>query len=225
MRLEKAEEIIEEIWEYSEEERIPFIERVLQTQLGGYGYGDQIAGTRVLILRRIANKYKDISLEENEILLQDDLHEARFIASVIMIAKFKKQSEEIFQLYLRNTRFINNWDLVDVSSPHIVGKYCLQNGNTEPIWNLANSENLWENRMSIVSSWVFVKNGDMSLTIDLAKHLMNHKHHLIHKAIGWILREIGKKNQEILVEFLKSNKQNLPKITYNYAKERVKEFL
>lgn len=214
-------EVLDKIWRYAEEERISLLERVLQTQLGGYGYGDQIAGVRIPILRQIAKQYRDISLEEVEALLQEELHEARFVALVILISKFKKNLTEIFNIYLNNTRFINNWDLVDISAPHIVGEFCVRMSVREPIWNLANSDNLWENRIAMVSSWAFIKKNDLSLTLELAKHFMNHNHHLIHKAVGWLLREVGKKDEAILVNFLKEYKSKLPKITVSYAKERL----
>jgi 3-methyladenine DNA glycosylase AlkD len=215
--------IIEEIWQYGDEERIPLLERVLQTQSGGYGYGDLLCGTRVPILRRIAKKYTDISLEDAESLLQDDLHEARFVALVILINKFKIQSKEIFDIYLRNTAYVNNWDLVDISAPHIIGNYCLKNGSSMQIWGLAKSNDLWENRMAIISSWAFTKTGSYDLTLELCQHFFCHNHHLIHRAIGWMLREIGKKDTAILVKFLEKHQNNLPRITLSYACERLKK--
>lgn len=117
-------EILDKIWAHADEERAPFLERVLQTQLGGYGYGDSIAGVRTPILRALAKAYKDIPIEDVEELLHDELHEARFVALVILIHKFKKQPKEVLETYLANTRYINNWDLVDISAPHIVGSFC-----------------------------------------------------------------------------------------------------
>lgn len=221
MQLQILTEILDEIWRYAEEERVSLLERVFQTQMGGYGYGDQIAGVRTPILRQIAKHNKDISLDAVELLLQEDLHEARFVALVILIHKFKKQQADVFDIYLRNTRFINNWDLVDISSPHIVGEFCARMGSVDCIWELAKSNDLWENRISIVSSWAFVKRKDVTLTIELCKHFMNHKHHLIHKACGWMLREVGKKDEKCLINFLNQHKIGLPRVTFSYAKERI----
>jgi 3-methyladenine DNA glycosylase AlkD len=216
------DQIVETIWRYGDEERVPLLDRVLQTQVGGYGYGDLICGTRVPILRKIAGKYRDVSLEDAENLLQDELHEARFVALVILIKRFKKQPREVFEIYLNNTKHINNWDLVDISAAHIVGKFCLKTTDVKPIWELANSTDLWENRMALVASWAFVKAENCKLTLALCKHFINHKHHLIHKAMGWMLREVGKKDEQILVMFLEEHKDRLPRVTLSYAKERLR---
>lgn len=224
-RLNMISEILDKIWRYADEERIPLLERVFQTQAGGYGHGDQIAGVRTPILRNIAKEYNDISLGDLHMLIQDELHEARFVALIILIYQFKKHQNDVFDFYLKHTQFINNWDLVDVSAPHIIGNFCYRLSDVSPIWNLAHSNNLWENRMAVVSSWAFVKNGELELTLKLSKYLANHKHHLIHKACGWMLREAGKKNEQCLINFLKQYEHYLPKITVSYAKERIKRIL
>jgi 3-methyladenine DNA glycosylase AlkD len=216
------DQIIETIWQCGDEERVPLLERVLQMQVGGYGYGDLICGARVPVLRRIARKYKDIALSDAETLLHDELHEARFVALVILINQFKKQLREVFGVYLNNTKHINNWDLVDISAPHIIGKFCLKNNDVSTVWELANSSDLWENRMALVASWAFVKAGNLGLTLDICRHFLGHQHHLIHRAMGWMLREVGKKNEQVLMEFLKEHKGHLPRITLSYAKERLR---
>jgi 3-methyladenine DNA glycosylase AlkD len=216
-----TDKIVETIWRYGDEERIPLLARVLQTQVGGYGYGDLICGARVPVLRRIARKYKDIALQNAETLLQDELHEARFVALVILINQFKKQPREVFEIYLNNTKYINNWDLVDISAPHIVGNFCLKNSDVAPIWELANSSDLWENRMALVASWAVVRAGNSGLTLDICWHFLGHKHRLIHRAMGWMLREVGKKDKQTLVKFLEKYKDHLPRITLSYAKERL----
>jgi 3-methyladenine DNA glycosylase AlkD len=218
----EIDQIVETVWQYGDEERIPLLDRVLQTQVGGYGYGDLICGARVPILRKIAAKYKDISLEDAENLLQDELHEARFVALVILIKKFKKQPREVLEVYLNNTKHINNWDLVDISAAHIVGNFCLKTNDVNPIWELANSTDLWKNRMALVASWTFVKAGNCELTLELCRHFLGHKHHLIHRAMGWMFREIGKKDKLVLMMFLDKYKDHLPRITLSYAKERLR---
>lgn len=223
--LNMISEILDRIWHYAEEERIPLLERVFQTQAGGYGYGDQIAGVRTPILRNIAKEYNNISLSDLHILIQDELHEARFVALIILIYQFKKHTNDVFDFYLNHTQFINNWDLVDVSAHHIIGNFCRKLSDVSPIWDFARSNNLWENRMAVVSSWAFVKNGELELTLELSKYLANHKHHLIHKACGWMLREVGKKNEQCLIDFLQQYERYLPKITVSYAKERIKRTL
>jgi 3-methyladenine DNA glycosylase AlkD len=216
------DQIVETIWQYGDEERVPLLERVLQTQIGGYGYGDLICGARVPILRKIARKYKDIALNDVETLLQNELHEARFVAIVILISKFKKQPLEVFEMYLNNTQYVNNWDLVDISAPHIVGNFCLKNDDVNPIWELTNSTDLWENRMALVASWAFVKAGNLCLTPDICRHFLDHKHHLIHRAMGWMLREVGKKDEQVLVKFLEEHEGHLPRVTLSYARERLR---
>lgn len=199
------------------------ISRFFQTHVGGYGEGDEFSGTRVPNLRSIARRYADqTSILEAEILLQNPLHEARFTALVILINKFKTQREEVFGAYLRNTKYINNWDLVDVSAPHIPGPFVFDNKDFDTIWKLAKSNDLWENRIAIVSSWHFIKKNSFDLTLKLCEHFLAHEHHLIHKASGWMLRELGKRDQEMLLSFIKKNSETMPKIMKRYALERTK---
>jgi 3-methyladenine DNA glycosylase AlkD len=128
-------------------------------------------------------------------------------------------TKRALEVYLNNTKHINNWDLVDISAAHVVGKFCLKINDVKPIWKLANSTDLWENRMALVASWAFVKARDFNLTLDICRRFLGHKHHLIHKAMGWMLREVGKKDQPLLVRFLEEHKDRLPRITLSYAKE------
>ncbi len=197
------------------------IERAFQTQPGGYGFGDKFIGTRVPILRKIAKKYKDISLKDSELLLQNPLHEARFTALVILVKHFKKHPECVFQIYKSNTKHINNWDLVDVSSQWIVGNYCLLNHKNDQILEFANSDDLWENRIAIVSSWAFIKKNYFQLTFDLCEHFMQHEHHLIHKACGWMLREVSKRDPLQVIEFVNDHK--MPSIMRSYALESIRK--
>ena len=197
------------------------IDRVFQTQPGGYGFGDKFVGTRIPILREIAKKYKDLSLKDAELLLQNPMHEARFVALVILIKHFKKHPEGVFQIYKNNTKHINNWDLVDISSHWIVGNYCLLKRSNEPIWEFANADPLWENRIAIVSSWTFIKKDYFQLTFDLCEHFLQHQHHLIHKACGWMLREVSKKDPLQVIEFVNDHK--MPSIMKSYALERIRK--
>lgn len=199
-----------------------FVRKVLQTQPGGYGYGDTLCGTRIPILRKIAKKYSDISLTICEKLLQNELHESRFVALIILIYKFKKFPKEVLDVYLKNTKYVNNWDLVDCSAHHILGKFSIDNGDMNKILKLSNSDNLWENRISIVSTWAFIKANHFMLTFDICEKFINHEHHLIHKACGWMLREISKKDPIVVVEFLNDHK-NIPSIMKSYAMEWIRK--
>ena len=215
------DKIVSEIVSNAPEIYPKIIDRVFQTQSGGYGFGDKFVGTRIPILRKIAANYKDLSLEDSELLLQNPLHEARFTALVILIKHFKKHPEEVFQIYKDNTKYVNNWDLVDISSHWIFGNYCLLKQSNDSIWELAESDNLWENRIAIVSSWTFIKKDYFQLTFDLCEHFLQHEHHLIHKVCGWMLREISKKDPMQVVEFVNDHK--MPSVMKSYALERIKK--
>ena len=142
-----------------------FALRSLQIVPGGYGEGDMLYGVPVPVLRKIAKKHRSASLEICEQLLRHPLHEARFTALVLLNEKFQKDPNGVLDIYLRNTKSVNNWDLVDVSAPHIVGKFCLQTGNNDVILNLADKENLWENRIAVVATLPLIKSGQFALTM------------------------------------------------------------
>jgi 3-methyladenine DNA glycosylase AlkD len=154
-------------------------------------------------------------------LLQNSLHEAHFVALVLLAEKFKANPEKTIHICLGNIRFINNWDLVDVSAHKICGAYCLKNDDMDIIWQLAKSDNLWENRIAVVSSFVFIKDGKGQLTIDLCKHFLDHRHHLTHNACGWMLREVGKRVRSLLLNFANSHKP--PGIMKSSASEIVRK--
>jgi 3-methyladenine DNA glycosylase AlkD len=145
------------------------------------------------------------------------------LALMIMVLRFQNGDAEtkkrIVDIYLDNIRYVNNWSLVDVSSYHIIGEYF---SSRDSIFEeLSCSDNLWENRIAIVATFAFIKRNDFSLTIKLCEKFMNHKHHLIHKACGWMLREVGKRNETTLVNFLRQNREEMPRIMFSYAKERL----
>ena len=175
-----------------------FALRSLQIVPGGYG-------VPVPVLRKIAKKHRSASLEICEKLLQQPLHEARYTALVLLNEKFQKNPKEVLGIYLRNTKFINNWDLVDVSAPHIVGKFCLQTGNNDVIFNLADKENLWENHIAVVTTLPLIKSEQFALTFQLCERFLRHPHPLIHKACGWMLREISKRDAESVLHFFRKH--------------------
>ncbi|MDR2778794.1 MAG: DNA alkylation repair protein [Puniceicoccales bacterium] len=213
--------IIREIESFGNPSSAKQCERFFQVGPGGYGYGDKFCGASVPNLRKVAEKHSNTSFGEIEKLLQNSLHEARFVALVLLIEKFKTAPEEVIHIYFSNTRFINNWDLVDVAAHRICGAYCQKNNGTDIIWKLAKSDNLWENRIAVVSSLAFIRNGELQLTIDLCEHFLNHPHHLIHKACGWMLREVGKRDTNLLLDFINSHK--LPGIMKSYALEIIRK--
>ena len=176
-----------------------------------------VIGVRVPILRKLAKKYKDIDIITLKKLLTNKIHEARALAIFIMILKSKTEPHLMCGLYLQNLDYINNWDLIDYSAPHIVAPYI----SNEVLNSLAEANYLWANRVAMVSTIYFIKKGDFNLALKFAKRFMSHKHHLMHKAAGWMLREIGKKDKQVLIKFLEKYSSKMPAIMKSYAKEKL----
>lgn len=202
------------------------LSRFFKTGKGQYGEGDIFVGIKVPDLRTIAAKYKDISLSDAEQLLQSPIHEERMLALFIFTKKFEKANEfaksEIFNAYLENRQFINNWDLVDLSAPQIVGGFLLNKERTI-LYELAESQVLWDKRIAIISTFTFIKNKQFSDSFRLADILLHDKHDLIHKAVGWMLREIGKRDIEAEKDFLQDRYNSMPRTMLRYAIEKFEE--
>ena len=199
-----------------------FALRSLQIVPGGYGEGDILYGIPVPMLRKIAKEYRSVSLKTCEQLLQHSLHEARFTALVLLNEKFRETPYKVLEIYLRNIHHVNNWDLVDLSAPHIVGAFCLQTENNDVILNLAYKENLWKNRIAVVATLPFIKSEQFALTFQLCEHFLHHPHPLIHKACGWMLREISKRDAEGVLRFLRTH-CDASSVMRGYALEWVKK--
>ena len=201
-------------------------QRFFKTGKGEYGESDIFLGIRVPVLRKLVNKYRGISLEEVSKLLHSKFHEERLLAVLMLVQLFKtggdEEQKQICCLYLENTKFINNWDLVDISAGNIVGAY-LYEKDREPLFRLVKSQNLWERRISIISTFHFIRNYDFDDTLKIAEILLNDKEDLIHKAVGWMLREVGKRELEIEEEFLQEHYQEMPRTMLRYAIERITE--
>lgn len=197
--------------------------RFFKTGPGEYGEGDTFIGIKVPTLRTISREFRTMPLEEIESLLQSPIHEERHLALMILVLQFAKsddaQRKAAFDLYLRNTQFVNNWDLVDCSAPQIVGG-CLMNRSRKPLLELAKSNSLWERRIAIVSTQHFIRNGDLDETLTISQKLLKDKEDLIHKAAGWMLREVGKKDQAVLEGFLDRHGTAMPRTMLRYAIER-----
>ncbi len=175
--------------------------------------------------RKIASKFKDTPLSEIDKLLNSKFHEERLVSLFILVDKFKKGNEkvkeEIFNFYLSKTKNINNWDLVDSSAHKIVGEYLLKNKNEELLKKLARSKNLWERRIAMIATYQFIINGNSRTTYEIANLLLSDRHELIQKAVGWMLRETGKRVSEAeLQEFLKTRYKKMPRTALRYAIER-----
>lgn len=194
-----------------------------KTGKGQYGEGDRFLGITVPLQRRIALRYRDLPLADIKRLLASPLHEHRAVGLEILVAQYERgddaQRDQIFQFYLRNTRRANNWDLVDGSAPYIVGEH-LKTRARGVLDRLAASKLLWERRIAIVSTLTLIKNGEIKDTYRIAEKLVADQHDLIHKAVGWALRETGKVSRPALLRFLRANYESIPRTTLRYAIER-----
>lgn len=214
---------------YASPQKAEVLKRFFKTGKGQYGEGDIFLGVQVPDLRKIVRKYANIPLDNTLNLLRSKIHEERLIALLIMVEKTKWakmfERETLFKKYLENTLYINNWDLVDLSADKIVGSYLFEKPK-DILYSLAASENLWERRIAVMATFDFIKKGFYEDTLKLAKILLNDRHDLIHKAVGWMLREIGKRcSQEVLEQFLLANYKQMPRTMLRYAIERLPEDL
>ena len=178
------------------------------------------------MLRKLSVTLDDTPLQEVIQLLSSALHEDRLLALLLLMRRFQrgteKDQEQIYRLYLAHTSRINNWDLVDISAPHIVGRF-LQNRNRAPLYKLVNSESLWERRIAIISTVHFIRQGEFADTIALSQILLQDKEELLHKATGWMLREVGKRDTPVLESFLLKHCRSMPRVMLRYAIERLPE--
>lgn len=200
-------------------------QRFFKTGKGEYGEGDEFLGIRVPILRKFAKQYSDLSLTDTKKLLKSNYHEERLCALFILVHKYTSSDHEksiIYKLYLDNTRYINSWDLVDSSAYKIVGAFLFKK-NKSPLYKLSQSKNIWERRIAIISTLYFIKNEEFEDTLEIATLLLNDKEELIHKAVGWMLREVGKKNIEVEKLFLLSCYKKMPRMMLRYAIEKFPE--
>jgi len=221
-----AKEVINELKILATEDRRKSNEWFFKTNKGEYGYGDIFLGVRMPDIRKVAKKFSPkITLKELTELIQSPIHEVRLCALIILVNQYKKGNfSKIFEYYIRQINFINNWDLVDSSAPYIVGDYLYNNPDERSIlFDFVHSENLWVRRISIVSTFTLIKNNQFNETLQIAKILLNDKHDLIHKAVGWMLREVYKRDQDLIRTFLKQNYAQLPRTTLRYAIERMDE--
>jgi len=217
--------LIEELYSLKNDEKAISLSRFFKTAEGEYGYGDKFLGITVPDQREIVKKhYKDISLEEIESLLHNEFHEVRLSSLLLLTYKMKESNvqnqEKIVKLYLKNTKYINNWDLVDSSAPYILGYYLYENNIDKTIiYDLASSQDLWEQRIAIVSTHYFIKKDIFDETINISKILLDSREDLIHKAVGWMLREVGKRDYDILYNFLMDHYKTMPRTMLRYAIE------
>lgn len=222
--MEKITKIItSELQALSDDEKREIYPKFFKAGKGEYGEGDRFLGVTVPNIRAIAKQYKNISLNEIRELMQSEWHEVRLCALLIMVEKNKKKDEtlrqQLFDLYLSQTDRINNWDLVDLSCRFIVGEYLLDKSR-DILYQLAQSPLLWDNRIAIVSTYAFIRKGQLEDTYALSDLMMHHPHDLMHKAIGWMLREAGKRDSERLYDYVMSHRADMPRTMLRYAIEK-----
>lgn len=222
--MEKITKIItSELQALSDDEKREIFPKFFKAGKGEYGEGDRFLGVTVPNIRVIAKLHKDISLDEIRDLMLSEWHEVRLCALLIMVEKSKKKDEalrqQLFDLYLSQTDRINNWDLVDLSCRFIVGEYLLDKSR-DILYQLAQSSLLWDNRIAIVSTYAFIRKGQLEDTYALSDLMMQHPHDLMHKAIGWMLREAGKRDANRLYNYVMSHRADMPRTMLRYAIEK-----
>lgn len=222
----KSEEIQKELEAYIDPVKREYLPRFFKTGKGQYGEGDKFLGVVVPHTRLVAKRYKDEPFEVMAELLQSGWHECRLCALLMMVERFKKCDEtgrkEIYQFYLSQTHRINNWDLVDLSAPYIVGEY-LKDKSRDDLYRLAQSSLLWEQRIAVVATATLIRNNDFIDILRLSERLLNHEHDLMRKAIGWMLREMGKRDKDLLVQFLDRFHKQMPRTMLRYSIEKMSE--
>ena len=212
--------------EIADPEKAEHSMRFFKTGKGEYGEGDKFLGVKVPVLRQQAKKYGDIELPDIKKLLKSPYHEERLCALIILVQKFTKGTEKersgIYKLYLESIECINNWDLVDNSAHYIVGMY-LENRDKDILYKMAESDNLWERRIAIISTFHFIKKNIFKDALKISEILLNDAEDLIHKAVGWMLREIGNRDKPSEKNFLDKHYSNMPRTMLRYAIEKFQE--
>lgn len=205
-------------------ERAEVSQRFFKTGKGQYGEGDVFIGLTVPDTRKIAKKYQDISLKDIKVLLQSKIHEERLCALLILVHLYQttNKKNEIVDYYLSHTKYTNNWDLVDLTADKILGNYLLDK-DRKILYKLARSPSLWEKRISIVATYHLIKNNQFEDTLKISEILLKDKHDLMHKAVGWMLREVGNRDLIVLEKFLKKHYKQMPRTMLRYTIEKFSE--
>ena len=220
--------ILSELQSVGTPEKAVHLSRFFKTGPGQYGEGDQFLGVVVPQTRSIAKANKATPFDELQLLLDSPWHEARLCALLILVYRFQdrkvmpEEREAIFRFYLKNMRRCNNWDLVDLSAPGIVGEY-LKDKPRDVLYRLAGNELLWDQRIAVVSTYTLIKNDDFIDILALSEHFLCTRYDLMQKAVGWMLREMGKRNKDLLVQFLEKHCKVMPRTMLRYAIEKFPE--
>jgi 3-methyladenine DNA glycosylase AlkD len=217
--------ILKDFKKFANPEKAKLLRGFFKTGKGQYGEGDTFLGLIVPQQRLLSKKYSDLSLTDLQELLDSKIHEHRLTALFILISQYKqadsKGKQKIYKFYLKNTKNINNWDLIDLSAPNIVGDYLLNHESEQKIlYKLVKSKSLWERRIAILTTFTFIRNNSFNHTLKIAELLLKDQHDLIHKAVGWMLRELGKRDEELLCKLLDKYKNKMPRTMLRYAIEK-----
>lgn len=220
------DQVRKELRKYSSREKAKILQRFFKTGPGEYGEGDIFIGVVVPNIRKVCKKYQELSFKEIIKLLKSAIHEERLLALLILVLQYEKGDEKakksIYDIYMKNTKYINNWDLIDLSAHHIVGPYLLQKSK-EPLVKFARSRSLWERRIAIISTFEYIRDGSFDTALQIARLLVEDTEDLIRKAVGWMLREIGKRDVKVEEKFLKKHYKKMPRTMLRYAIERFPE--
>lgn len=224
MKSKTAKNVQKELARFANKEKAAFFPSFFKTGKGQYGEGDMFIGVTVPDQRKVAKQFLELPFSELQELLNSRIHEHRLTALIILVYQYKKGNEKIrekiFKFYLKNTKRVNNWDLVDCSCRDIIGEH-LQKRDRKLLYTLAKSKNLWEKRIAVVSTWAFIRRNDLKDTCVIATLLLSDKHDLIHKAVGWMLREVGKRDEKVLLAYLDEYASRMPRTALRYAIERL----
>jgi 3-methyladenine DNA glycosylase AlkD len=221
-----AKNIQKRLREFASKEKAMILQGFFKTGPGQYGEGDIFLGVVVPDVRWVATEFQDAPLSEVIVLLKSIIHEDRLLALLMLVRAYAKgdapKKKKIYSLYLKHTKYINNWDLVDLTAPNIVGAY-LSDKSRKPLYSLARSSDLWKRRIAILATFYFIKQNDFEDALTISGILLQDKHDLLHKAVGWMLREIGKRDRKTEERFLKSRYREMPRTMLRYAIERFPE--
>ncbi|MBD3278991.1 MAG: DNA alkylation repair protein [Candidatus Aegiribacteria sp.] len=223
-----VESVKAELRKLAEPDRAEKHQSFFKTGKGQYGEGDRFLGVRMPHIRKLVRRFRDISMKEQLDLLHSPWHEERMFALVSMVEAFKRGDdsvrEGIYELYMKNADFVNNWDLVDVTAPHIPGAW-LYKKQRDPLYEFAVQDHLWKRRISIIATQHFIRRDDFGDTLKISAILLGDEHDLIHKAVGWMLREVGKRDMETEEKFLRKHCRKMPRTMLRYAIEKFPEEL
>lgn len=218
-----AKQVEKELQKYASQKKATQNQKFFKTGKGEYGEGDVFIGVTVPEQRKVAQLFVDASFDQIETLLKSDIHEHRLTGLFILVYKFKKadkkEQKKIFAFYTKHIEAVNNWDLVDTTAPDIIGVY-LDGLDKKLLYTYARAEHLWKNRIAIVATWTYIKKRNFTDTIAIADMLLQHEHDLIHKAVGWMLREVGKRDEKVLRQFLQQHYKTMPRTMLRYAIEK-----